>query len=195
MRTTLAIAFGMALAALTAVPAAAQQEAPRVEVFGGYTYLQSNLLPGCNCFHVNGATGSVNFNVNDWFGLTAQAGVARTGNVRSTGLNLQVFTYQFGPRVTYRREQGTAFGHVLVGGGRASGSLYRQQLSGVILTGKSDALTLTVGGGVDVNLSDRFALRAFQADWLHTRFANGSNDRQNSFRLSTGVVFRFGGGR
>lgn len=195
MRTRLAIALVMALTALTATPAAAQEEAPRVEVFGGYTYLQANLLPGCNCFHVNGATGSVSFKVNDWFGLTAQAGVARTGNVRSTGLNLQVFTYQFGPRVTYRREYGTAFGHVLVGGGRASGSLFRQQLSGVILTGKSDALTLTVGGGVDVNLTERFALRTFQADWLHSRFANGSNDRQNSFRLSTGVVFRFGGGR
>jgi hypothetical protein len=39
------------------------------------------------------------------------------------------------------------------------------------------------------------AIRAFQADYLMTRFdtnGDGVNERQNNFRLSAGIVFKFG---
>jgi opacity protein-like surface antigen len=54
------------------------------------------------------------------------------------------------------------------------------------------AFAWAVGGGVDVNVNDRFAFRLFQADYLNTRVDGFSGKPVNNFRLSTGVVFRFG---
>jgi len=57
------------------------------------------------------------------------------------------------------------------------------------------------GGGVDIGVTPRFAIRAVQIDYLHTQlssfdalstgFFNGIGGHQNSFRYSAGVVFRF----
>jgi hypothetical protein len=48
------------------------------------------------------------------------------------------------------------------------------------------------GGGVDVRLSERISLRAFQADFILTRFdgQNIASDTQKIVRVSTGFVFR-----
>jgi len=44
------------------------------------------------------------------------------------------------------------------------------------------------GGGLDVNLNPRVAVRILQADYVPTRSAG---KWQNDFRVSIGVVFRF----
>jgi len=36
------------------------------------------------------------------------------------------------------------------------------------------------------------AIRLGQAEYLLTKFAEGSNNRQNNFRFETGIVLRFG---
>jgi hypothetical protein len=51
------------------------------------------------------------------------------------------------------------------------------------------------GGGVDVGIAPRIALRG-QVDWLHNNFhtvdsQGGSHFYPNIARISTGVVFRF----
>jgi len=51
-------------------------------------------------------------------------------------------------------------------------------------------------GGLDVNMSHHLALRLIQAEYLMTRFENlntGMPATQNDMRLSSGLVFRFGG--
>ena len=48
---------------------------------------------------------------------------------------------------------------------------------------------LIVGGGADLKVSRRVSLRLFQADYLLSRF---SSARQDSVRLSAGIVLRFG---
>ena len=45
---------------------------------------------------------------------------------------------------------------------------------------------MALGGGVDAKISDRVAIRLFQADYIATTF------RSNNGRISVGVVFRFG---
>ena len=40
-------------------------------------------------------------------------------------------------------------------------------------------------------MSRRFAIRAFEADYLLTTFDNGSNNLQNNFRISVGAVIHF----
>jgi opacity protein-like surface antigen len=62
------------------------------------------------------------------------------------------------------------------------------------------AFALTVGGGFDIKLNKKIALRLVQAEYLYTRFGNdcqfavcSNNNGQNSFRLKSGIVIGWGG--
>lgn len=60
---------------------------------------------------------------------------------------------------------------------------------------------MAFGGGVDIGLSRHFAIRAAQIDLIRTNFnttdalafglSTNTNNHQNSFRYSGGVVWRF----
>jgi outer membrane protein OmpA-like peptidoglycan-associated protein len=55
---------------------------------------------------------------------------------------------------------------------------------------------LTAGGGADLRVHRHFAIRLIQAEYLMTRFpdtSSGNSATQNDMRLSSGIVFRFGG--
>ena len=56
-----------------------------------------------------------------------------------------------------------------------------------------NAFAMTAGGGVDYKLFDHFSIRAFQAEYLRTRFGEGTlgTRTQNNLRVSTGFLFRF----
>jgi opacity protein-like surface antigen len=179
-------------AGLTAKSAAAQ-ETPRVEISGGYSYVRANLnTPNGCCFNMHGGSGSVAFNLNRWFGAVAEVGVYHSGNVLGSGADLTVVNYLFGPRLSYRKhERLTPFAHVLLGGGHAGGTLYTGTTTAPG-PGPNNAFVMAAGGGLDVKVSPHVAVRVFQADYLFSKFLNGVNDRQNSFRLTAGVVFRLG---
>jgi hypothetical protein len=51
---------------------------------------------------------------------------------------------------------------------------------------------MAAGGGLDLTLTRHLAIRLVQTDYLLTLLPNQSNDHQNNFRFSTGVLFRFG---
>jgi outer membrane immunogenic protein len=80
------------------------------------------------------------------------------------------------------------FGQLLVGVAHTSGGLSPDQIG----LGSATGFASTIGGGLDANLSPRFALRLVQADYYPTLLRNGYNDRQNNLRLSAGIVIRFG---
>jgi hypothetical protein len=48
------------------------------------------------------------------------------------------------------------------------------------------------GGGLDVSVNDRFAIRLIQADYLNFRTDGFSGNPVNNLRLSGGFVVRFG---
>src|SRR5216684_3402857 len=50
-------------------------------------------------------------------------------------------------------------------------------------------LAVGLGGGMDRDISSRFAIRVFQVDYIHTTLFK---DRQNNLRFSTGLVYRWG---
>jgi hypothetical protein len=52
---------------------------------------------------------------------------------------------------------------------------------------------MAAGGGVDLSLTRHLAFRLVQADYLLTLLPNRTNNLQNNFRFSTGIVFHFGG--
>ncbi len=168
--------------------AAHAQETPKVDIFAGYSYVRENpSTSGVSGFSLNGGSASIAYNANSWLSGVADFGGYHNGNILNTGLDGTLSTYLIGPRVSYRRsERFTPFGEVLFGVAHASASI-----SGS--SGSNNAFAMTIGGGVDYNLTDRLAIRPVKLDYLITRFPEtGSGAQtQNNLRVSTGIVFRF----
>jgi len=179
--------------------ASAQEENPKVEVYGGYSLIHnsSNFLSGGINF--NGGGGSVSYNPNGWLGLVADFG----GNHWSNPfVDANVITYLFGPKIALRNDKFTPFAQVLFGGARISGTAFGVCLAVVGVrpqaacraSGSENAFAMTVGGGLDWNVSKHIGIRPVQAEYLMTRFnalGPSANDTQNSFRYGAGVVFRW----
>ena len=178
----------LAVLSLFGVTARAQETAPQVDVFAGYSYLQANPgIRGVDSFHLHGGSASIAYNYREWLSGVADFGGYNNGNILNTGASGTLSTYLFGPRVSYRHlRRITPFGQVLFGVAHANSSAFG--------TGNSQsAFAMTAGGGVDYKLFDHFAVRPVQAEYLMTRFGVGTTgtQTQNNVRLSTGFVFRF----
>jgi opacity protein-like surface antigen len=190
--------FAMKLALvilLTAANAAAQTEFARFEIAGGYSLLHTHkVAPSKSSFNLHGGSASLAVNVTDWLGLVGDFGYYRSNSSPPTDFGLNIASYMFGPRLSYRGfEHFSLFAQELVGVGHAGGTLYTEGFaSGAAAPGPVNALAMTLGGGLDYNLTRNLALRAFQGEWLYTTFPNGAANRQNSLRLTFGLVFRFG---
>jgi outer membrane protein OmpA-like peptidoglycan-associated protein/opacity protein-like surface antigen len=180
---------------------------PRTEWFMGYSYLRAvpELADGNRLVFLNGGSTSLAFNFNRYFGIVGDFGgfndtrLLLTG--RSASVNDQIdkgtlFTYMGGPRLSFRFDRVTPFVQVLAGGTHASEITLSGCTGNCTLLPSENALALTAGGGLDIRIHHHIALRLVQAEYLMTRFNDfntGSSARQNDMRLSTGLVFRFGG--
>jgi opacity protein-like surface antigen len=179
------------------VPAiVAAQDAPRIEAFGGYTYVHVNDLGTAN---LNGGSASVAFKPAGWLGLVGDFGGYEGAK---SGLNGAILTYLFGPRVSLRRGRITPFVQALFGGAYTSadppieaGVLARLRpetgVAGGGVFGSSNSFAMAEGGGVDVNATERLSIRVVQAEYMLTEFKDGIHNRQSDARISSGVVFRF----
>jgi opacity protein-like surface antigen len=190
----------LGLLALILPRVAMAQQFQGVEFYGGYSYLKENLssthspfylspTPFGNSFSLNGWQASITENATDWLGLTQEFGGAY-GTERLQGLNnhFNMFSILSGPRFSYPRLKGvTPFAHALFGYDQMTVSL-----PGTSLSVRSSSYAMALGGGMDVKLSRRLALRLFQADYYMTRDFGST---QNNLRFSAGIVFGFGGRR
>jgi hypothetical protein len=184
------ISFGLFVLILAigfALPAKAQDVANRFEAYAGYDYMRDNAtnditrMPPSQSVNGNGASGQLEFNATPWLGVVGDLGgyaVARNGFATAHQIS-----YLFGPRVNFREGRVTPFAQVLLGAMWASDA---------IVLGSKTAFGTTAGGGIDVKVSRHFAVRPVQAEYFLTKFPDGDNNRQNNFRYSAGVVFRFG---
>src|SRR5690348_1309030 len=165
-----------------------------LELFGGYSYMRSNIVFSGAPLNANGASASVTMYLRDWLGIVGDFGLYQQRNLAGQGFTLTFSTYQFGPRVRLPQlARLTPFAHFLWGAGHAGGTAYTRSLGfGVAPLGVNSAFVLTTGGGLDWTVSPRIAIRLVQADYLHSEFLNGGGNRQENIRLSTGVVFSFG---
>jgi outer membrane immunogenic protein len=180
---TLAISF---LAALASVAPALCQEHP-VDVDVHYTYLHTNILPGCNCFSMQGGGGSGSFGIRPNLFAVADIDITHAGSITPENYDLTLTTYTFGLRYQWKHHDYRLlpFGEFLLGGSHAGGSLAPGSPG---LSGSSNTFALRTGGGVDIALNRRFSLRPVQLDYLMTDFTNGKDNRQNNFRIGAGIV-------
>lgn len=183
---------------------------PKVEWFLGYSFWRAVPTANSNRMgYLHGGSTSLAYNFNRYLGLVGDFGgydntrltlFGPTGN-QTVDANGSAYTYLFGPRVSFRgHESFTPFIQALFGEAHASSVMISGCTGGVSCTplGSENAFAMTAGGGIDITLHRHIALRLFQAEYLMTRFKDsssltGNTTRQNNVRLSTGIVFRFGG--
>ncbi len=172
---SLLLIFFLVLIVCGCLPSAAQ-DVPRIEVFGGYSYLRFdsrsfgfaggsnlngyNLAPAFNIFHGLGVVGE----------LSGQYG---------SHLNLR--DVAVGPQVLYPRNNLIFFAHAMYGDARTFVS---------VGNGAGNTARLIEGGaGADLYYSPRLSFRVLQVDYLRTSLFHGT---QNNFRISTGLVYHWG---
>lgn len=190
-------AIAIAVCTLAFIAASMAQDKPQSEFFGGYSYLHSS--DSGVSVNANGVSGSFSFNPNATVGLVADFGYYHANpNVASligpipisTSVSVNTFSYMFGPKYAIRtHEKVTPFVQALFGGAHQSTSF---NISGITGSSGENAFAMALGGGLDVKATSNVAIRLIQAEYVLTKFNDGGNNRQNSIRLSAGVVFRFG---
>jgi outer membrane protein OmpA-like peptidoglycan-associated protein/opacity protein-like surface antigen len=184
---------------------------PKVEWFLGYSFWRATpTAPENRMGYLHGGSTSVAYNFNRYLGLVADFGgydnsrvTLFTPTTKATfNSDGSAYTYLFGPRVSFRgHERFTPFFQALFGGAHAS-SVTISGCSGALPCtplGSDNAFAMVTGAGLDVNISRHVALRLIEGDFLLTHFRNllsaDAQERgwQENTRLSTGIVFRFGG--
>ncbi|MGC2528307.1 MAG: OmpA family protein [Candidatus Acidiferrum sp.] len=193
-----------ALCMFATLAAAQDQPPPKLELFGGYSYiypgatingqLPGALLPLSSNLESNprGIGAGVTYDFNRWLGISfdtsdywgsGETTVAKT--IDDAGLN----NFSIGPKVTFRHHRFSPFLEVLVGDHRLTPEAFHNV----------NKLGAMFGGGVDLNLSRHFALRLIRADFVVSDYRFGApavtpSTDIRGLRAETGVVFMFGGG-
>ncbi len=176
----------------------AQEEAPKVEMFGGYSYLRINPGDDIDRISLNGFNTSLAGNITKNIGIVGE--FSRFTKTESVNLGdifndpslgtvdsrIRVSTLMFGPRFTLRGGNAELFTHALFGAAQGS---FRSSAAGASDEVSGYAFAYALGGGFDIKLHDNFALRVAQLDYLGTKVAG---EQLNSLRYSAGVVIRFG---
>jgi len=172
---------------------------PKWDLFAGYQWLHTGittpaafsdpnnptpyLVPDMN----KGIGGAFTYNMDHHWGLEFDLGHSlNDGNYNST--------VSAGPRFMWRTEGLNFFAHGLVGYNR---------LAVKDIANRSNSVGIIVGGGMDLPLTKRFAIRVFEADYLWAthhypdlagpQFPELRRPQEKAVRLRTGVVFNWGG--
>jgi outer membrane immunogenic protein len=173
-----------------APPVTAQEQAPKLEVYGGYSYARFNVNASAvggtasETFNGNGGGGQLEYNANHWLGVVGDLGGYGATATTNGALVGGAFTYLAGPRVNFRHGKVTPFAQTLFGGIRTTDGIGR--------SGPENNLAMTAGGGVDFKVSRHVSVRPVQAEYLMTKLPDSLNNRQDNLRVGAGVVFRLG---
>jgi hypothetical protein len=144
------------------------QDAPKAEFFGGFSVLTIK-DSGTRTTPV-GWQAAISGNVNKMFSIVGDFG----GEYKNGGSAL---TYMGGARVTKRAAKTAIFAHALYGATHFNSTF-----------GGGNNFTMGYGGGVDVNATDKVAIRLVQFDWLPLK--DSGTWLKNSMRFGFGVVLK-----
>ena len=172
--------------------AAAAEDAPKADVYLGFSLVRALLgqvtpnVPG-GSFSLYGGGGAIAYDATKLLGIVADFGVYGVDDSR--GGNGHLYSYLFGPRISYRgNRRYRPYAQILAGGANATAGVFGAPVS-------QQSFAFTVGGGVDVKLFHGIAWRFGQIEVFHTSFRQGAataREGRNNVRISTGVVFSFG---
>jgi outer membrane immunogenic protein len=186
-RLSALIASAVALAFFASGTATAQQDHP-LAIGANYTYVRTNVVPGCDCFNMNGGGAQIEYGLRPHLSLLGDFTATHQGTITPDRYDLTQFTFAGGiryhPALSFHRIQ--PFGDLLFGVAHTTGSLSPSNTG----FGSSTAFAFQTGGGVELRLSKRWTLVPVQADYLLTTFSNGADNHQNDLRISAGLLLR-----
>jgi len=170
--------------------AAAADDTPTAEVFGGVSFLHLDIPTAAGVKkNYAGWDSEFQFNVNKILGVTADIG-GNYGRLQPNIANSHTYTFAFGPTFSFRSEHATIFAHTLFGENSTN------IVTAAGTAGSTDsAFAMVWGGGIDVKINQTFALRLGQIDWVYTRHnltAVGFPDHQNNIRYAGGITINLG---
>ena len=203
------------LVLLLAIGAIAQSEYPKVELAGGYSYV--NLNPQiASSQNFNGGGGAFVYNFSSIFGLKADfmgyaAGTGWTRWLQSHGYGAtasasgNAFTYLFGPQLKKHSGKFQPFAEGLFGAFHSNGygtllfCIENGSCGARNGNGNNNGFAMEFGGGLDIPVSTHVQIRPVEVDYLYARFnanhiANYSAGL-NNFKYFGGINFTFGGGQ
>jgi OmpA-OmpF porin, OOP family len=177
------------------------QDYPKVEVFGGYSYFRMDTTTnfgapsGTATLNMNGLDMNVAVNGNKWLGFVADFGASYgtldtswewESGVKSWA-DISNYSLMIGPRVTLHRGKITPFLQGLFGYSRGKFSELGEDFT-------ASNLAMAFGGGVDISVNDRLAIRPAQVEYYTIR-GGQTGDFSDNLRYSAGFVLRFGGAK
>jgi hypothetical protein len=209
----------LAFVALCA-PAAVAQDASKLDLFVGYSYLRENPEQNFKSFAMNGGLTALSYNLTEQFAIESEFGGYHSGGVNGVPFDSTSYNYLFGPKwsIGGRSQKVIPFVHVLWGVNHFTTSILSSNLSRPTATppiagqaaqrlgGSRTGFNMVAGGGVDIQLNKRFLIRPAQVDYYLTDFTtpdylipstgftppSASSKQQGNFRFSAGIVFKFG---
>lgn len=190
----LAIAATLLLVSSTAF--AQDQPAPKWEIFAGYSWADANTklnhVPFRNYPAGLGASGTYDFN--KWVGITLDYGGHFNSGTSGTRIPSTYNTLMVGPKLTFRGEHFSPFLEALGGWSRLAPDHFTAD----------NRFGFQGGAGIDMNLTQHWALRVIQADFMYSPHRFGSGGTPGSgvpktivrgTRLQGGIVYLAGGGQ
>ena len=170
--------------------AAVAQDSYRGDAAATYEWVHANAGPGqCGCFGLNGGGISGSWNFHGPWSAVVDFSAGYAGSAPTAGSSLTLTSYMAGARYKIRqpwlegKRKPEPFAQVLLGGAHAGG--------GVAGVGEGFSFAARIGGGIDVPLNSRFAVRVIQIDYYLTNFTNSTNDHQNNLLVAAGFVFHW----
>lgn len=160
------------------------ENVPRLEVYGGYSFMNAGTSGLSARQNLSGVDASVDVHINRWIAGELDGGAYfKTLNIVGVGtFPYHSFMGMAGPRINIRK----MFFHALGGIDHLAGSGNFYSVGTTALS--NNALAGGGGGGVQWNVTRKLALRT-SADYVLTRFGGVT---QNNIRVNLGIVFQTG---
>jgi len=165
---------------------AVAQDTPVAEIFGGYSYVRPDVDEDEDTLNMNGWNASVAFPGNKYLGFVMDFGGVY-GSIEDDGdedINVRVHTVMFGPKFTARMGKVTPFAQALFGYARMTAKSFQE-----VQLMRENNFAYSLGGGVDINLTDMVAVRPVQIDYLAIK---SQGDKTHNFRYSARIVLKLG---
>ena len=168
--------------------AAIAREEPRLEAFGGYSWVSTSLLQDASFFAAregfSGWNSSLTWNTTHNLGFVAEAsGFLGSPSQDNSTVRTRYYSFLAGPKITHhnRTDKVEIFVHQLFGGSHATLTSASSQFA-------KTGFSMSAGFGMDFVIRRHVALRPFEVDYMISQLAVHS---QNQFRVSAGVLLRW----
>jgi len=179
------LAVAILISFLPVISFAQDQNPPKVELFGGYSwYNPGGTVLGTKVPSLNkGWGGAFTYNIGKYFGLTADV----NGHYKR---EVNIYNFTFGPQFKYRGDEHfQPFLQVLGGWSHIDPSGLQTR----------NEPTLMGGGGIDLNINRWFSWRMIQADYVYTTYRDKNlmttSARLDGARVQSGIVIGLGGAK